>query len=170
MFRHRRRAISYEDLCTNLVFGLRERKFVVQLNEPSMNVELKAGGAEASSPAKAGPSRDLKFKAIFCREYHCSSEEFSKKLFWLALYSHARIPAIFLRIFHPSYFHIDSEFIHDIGETQYPEMFRGEIDTYYGNNLRSRSWMRNKLLIRLSGTKMKKLGAKLLGEIPRSAQ
>jgi hypothetical protein len=69
-----------------------------------------------------------------------------------------------LKLVFPRYFHIDDEFIRDLGETEYPAMFRGEIDIYYGTNLRSRSWLRNKMLIRLSGTKMRRLGEQIFGE------
>ncbi len=127
-----------------------------------MNEKISGDSNSGAAPTAGGsPPKPKKFRVRFCEEYNCTREEYVKKVFSIALYSHARIPAFFLRIFYPSYFKIDREYILEAGETEHPAMFRGEIDIYYGNNLRSRSWLRNKMLIRLSGTKMKRIGERL---------
>jgi len=109
----------------------------------------------------ATATRPKKFRELFCEEFGCAREDYVRAAFSAALFSHARIPALIIRLVRPGFFGMDREYIIEAGETEDPLMFRGEIDIYHGNNLRSRSWLRNKLRIRLSGTKMKRLGEKL---------
>jgi hypothetical protein len=117
-------------------------------------------------PAAADPNAN-NFRAAFCREFHCPPAKFHDRVFWMTVFPHAKPVALLLRIFYPSYFDIESDFIGDIGQTEHATMFRDEIDIYHGNNLRTRSVLRNKFLIRISGTRMKQLGARIYGEVPR---
>jgi hypothetical protein len=117
-------------------------------------------------PAAANPDAN-NFRAVFCREFRCQPAKFQDKVFWMTVFPHAKPVALFLRLVYPSFFDIERDFIGDVGQTEHASMFRDEIDIYHGNNLRTRSVLRNKLMIRISGTRMKRLGERIYGEVPR---
>jgi hypothetical protein len=107
-------------------------------------------------------SRPKTFKAAFCEHFRCPPERYEESLFWRALFRHA-VPLAFLaRRFDPEFFHEDRDLIREVGAMTSQEIFRHEINYFYGRNLRDKSWLRSTLRIRISGNRMIRLWRTLM--------
>jgi hypothetical protein len=101
------------------------------------------------------------FQELFCEEEHCTEGEFSRKVFWRALYPHAWPFVPLLGGLRSDYFVADRELISGAGRATTMVQLRTEIADFVmdGNN---RGWLRVHLRIRVSATRLKRLARKYL--------
>ena len=102
------------------------------------------------------------FKAAFCEHFHCPPERYEDALFWRCLFRHALPVAFLIRRFDPGYFTEDMDLIREVGATTSQQLFKNEINYFFGRNLRDKSWLRNTFKIRVSGNRLIHLRRRLL--------
>jgi hypothetical protein len=106
------------------------------------------------------PTRPLwpkNFKEAFCERYRCSPDMYENQVFWRCLYRHALPVAALIYWFNPEFFKEDFDLIREIDKMNSPEVFRSELNFFYGRNLRDKSWIRRTFYIRLSAKRLLKL-------------
>ena len=101
------------------------------------------------------------FQELFCEEERCKEGEFSRKVFWRVLYAHAWPFVPLLGGLRSDYFVADRELISGAGRATTMIQLRTEIADFVidGNN---RGWLRERLRIRVSTTRLKRLAGKYL--------
>ncbi len=104
------------------------------------------------------------FKSAFCRAFGCRPEDYEPAVFRRALFRHALPFAWWLRWRDPEFFREDLDFIHEVGGLTDPDLFRQEVNYFYGRNLRDRGWLRTLLRIRVSGKRLMRLRRRLFPE------
>lgn len=85
----------------------------------------------------------------FCARHHCSESAFEREFLRRALYRHATPFAGVLRRVWPGFFHLDTEFIGWIGQSDDLADVRVEIDNFEYRNRTTWSWLRTGLMMRL---------------------
>jgi hypothetical protein len=101
------------------------------------------------------------FREVFCEHYQCSQDAYVMRVFWHCLYRHAMPLASMLHSRNPDFFREDFDAIREIGTAQSHDVFRNEINRFYGRNLREKKWLRRSFLIRVSGKRLMKVKNKL---------
>jgi hypothetical protein len=96
------------------------------------------------------------FKDLFCTYTHSPLEKFELTLFKKSLYPHARLIAPILLRLKRQWFAEDLDVIRELATVDCPEVFQMEVARFYGRNVRDRSFLRKRLLIRLSGKRLLK--------------
>jgi hypothetical protein len=97
------------------------------------------------------------FKEAFCDRFRCPPKEYERKAFRRCLFLHSRPLARLIHRFDPAFFSEDFDLIREVGPMTDPELFRSEINYFYGRNLRHKSWIRSLLRIRVSGNRLIRL-------------
>jgi hypothetical protein len=97
------------------------------------------------------------FQALFCERFACSAEEFEELLFWRCLYRHALPLAAVLRRTQPTFFTEDFSFLRELRRVNSTSEVVGELNRFYGRNVRDRSWLRKSCHIRVSGKRVLRL-------------
>ena len=101
------------------------------------------------------------FKTAFCSTYRCGPEDFEAAVFRRALFRHALLVAWWCRWRKPDFFREDLDFIHEVGALTDPDLFRQEVNYFYGRNLRDKGWLRTLLRIRVSGKRLMRIRRRL---------
>ncbi|HYE31716.1 MAG TPA: hypothetical protein VEH27_09825 [Methylomirabilota bacterium] len=98
------------------------------------------------------------FKKAVCTHYGCSDEQYEERLFWKALYWHAKLPARLFWGKRDSFFKEDLELLRELAPVTDNEVFRAELNRYHGRNRRRHGpWIRQAFGIRVSGRKLLKI-------------
>jgi hypothetical protein len=97
------------------------------------------------------------FKRLFCERFACSEQEYERKVFWKCVYRHALPLALVLRMADSTIFREDFDLMREVGHATCRKDVIGELNRFYGRNVRDRSWLRKLLLIRVSGKRLLKL-------------
>jgi hypothetical protein len=101
------------------------------------------------------------FQETFCQRYRCSADQYLSKAFHRCLFLHARPLASLIQRFDPAFFSEDYDLIREVGPMTDPELFRNEINYFYGRNLRHKSWIRSLFRFRVSGNRLIRLKQRL---------
>jgi hypothetical protein len=89
------------------------------------------------------------FRSAFCAHTGCADASFERRLFWRSLYRHALPVAFLVRLFNPSFFRDDDEFIRWVGgDSSLSEVAEDVARFQYGNWVR-RHWLRTGLRLQL---------------------
>lgn len=78
--------------------------------------------------------------------------------------------ALLIARFNPTFFHEDLTFLREVGAATSRSEVVGELNRFYGRNLRDRNWMRKQLALRVSGQRVLKLYRALLRARRRPTQ
>jgi len=81
-------------------------------------------------------------------------DDYESLLFRKALFRHAIPLAAWVRARDPQFFRDDIDLIREVGVMRSPELFRQEINYFFGRNQRNRSWFRKLFRVRLSGKRL----------------
>ena len=93
--------------------------------------------------------------AVLWREHHPGADaDFEDHLFWRCLTWHSLPLAKILIRWRPDFFREDFEFLHEVGFARTTEEVVGDVNRFYGRNVRDRSFLRRRLSIRVSGTRL----------------
>ena len=101
------------------------------------------------------------FKEAFCRRFRCSPESYEMAVFWRAVFRHALPLAWWIYLISPDFFTEDLELIREVGPMTNPELFKSEVNYFYGRNQRHKNWIRTVLRVRISGARMLRLRRRL---------
>jgi hypothetical protein len=101
------------------------------------------------------------FKDAFCQRFRCPPDRYEAAAFRRCLFLHALPFAPLLQRLDPAFFSEDLDLIREVGPMTDPELFRSEINYFYGRNLRDKSWIRNVLRMRISGNRLIRLKKRL---------
>jgi hypothetical protein len=101
------------------------------------------------------------FRQAFCKRYHCPPEHYESRAFRRSLFLHALPFAALLQRFDPAFFREDYDLIREVGPMTDPELFRSEINYFYGRNLRHKGWIRSLFRMRVSGNRLIRLKQRL---------
>lgn len=107
-------------------------------------------------------SRPKTFKAAFCEHFRCPPDRYEESLFRRALFRHALPFAFLIQRFDPGFFDEDRDMIREVGAMTTHEIFRNEINYFFGRNLREKNWLRRTLRIRISGNRLIRLWRRLM--------
>ena len=106
----------------------------------------------------------MTFREACCQHFKWESKVFEEMIFRRCLYLHARPFGWLLRCFNRSFFQSDLEAITSLGEATGVRELMSEMGAYrYDYQLR-KSFIRNKLRIRISGERIVRLGAQVFHE------
>jgi hypothetical protein len=115
-----------------------------------------------------GEFRGEDFKTIFCRSHRCKPADYEQLCFVKNLFPHARLCVWLFHSKREIVFREDFELLRELASVTCPDTFRYEVNRFYGRNIREKSWLRRVFKIRLSGKKIRKMGASLLKGNPSS--
>ena len=101
------------------------------------------------------------FRQAFCKRYRCPPEHYESRAFRRSLFLHALPFASLLQRFDPAFFSEDYDLIREVGPMTDPELFRSEINYFYGRNLRHKGWIRSLFRMRVSGNRLIRLKQRL---------
>jgi hypothetical protein len=101
------------------------------------------------------------FKALFCRQFHCSQEEYEQQLFRRTLNRHAFPFASVLAKVDPDFFREDRDLIRDMATAASHREVVAELNRFFGRNLRDRNWLRKWFSLRISGKRVLRLSRKV---------
>jgi hypothetical protein len=97
------------------------------------------------------------FKEGFCQLYCYKPKDYERAVFWRCLYRHSLPLAAVLYSLKPEFFREDFDFIREVGNITSGEMFKAELNFFYGRNVREKNWLRRIFAIRVSAKRMLKL-------------
>ena len=83
-------------------------------------------------------------------------------VFWRCLFRHALPLAFLIRRLNPGFFTEDMDLIREVGATTTQQLFKNEINYFFGRNLRDKSWLRKTFRIRVSGNRLIRLRRRFL--------
>jgi hypothetical protein len=101
------------------------------------------------------------FQETFCQRYRCSADQYLTKAFRRCLFLHALPLASLIQRLDPAFFSEDYDLIREVGPMTDPDLFRNEINYFYGRNLRHKSWIRSLFRFRVSGNRLIRLKQRL---------
>jgi hypothetical protein len=91
------------------------------------------------------------FKSLFCEAYDCPAQEFEQRLFRRCVHRPALPLALIISRLRPEFFREDLGFLREVGAATTRSEVVGELNRFYGRNVRDRNWVRTTLGIRVSG-------------------
>lgn len=94
------------------------------------------------------------FLTLWCEQHGGTATEFERRLFWRCLNRHALPLAFFLIRLKPETFREDFEMLRDIKSSTNTDEVVGELNRFYGRNLRDNGFFRRRLLVRVSGSRL----------------
>jgi hypothetical protein len=94
------------------------------------------------------------FQTAFCEHFGCTPNRYESELLRRGLFRHAVPLACLIRRFKPQFFVEDLDLIREVGKMTSPELFKNEVNYFYGRNLRHKNWLRSAFRIRISGSRM----------------
>jgi len=105
------------------------------------------------------------FKDAYCERYHCAPEDYEESLFRRAVFRHALPLALWIKSRDPEFFREDLDMIHEVGRLKSQDLFRQEINYFFGRNLRNRSRFRTLFRVRVSGKRLMRISRKLFPRV-----
>lgn len=108
------------------------------------------------------------FKTAFCRNYRCKPADYEHACFKKNLFPHARLCYWLFTGNNRDFFREDFDLLRELATVSCPDTFRYEVNRFYGRNVREKRFLRRVMKIRLSGRKIRTMGAKLLKNNPSS--
>jgi hypothetical protein len=106
-------------------------------------------------------SQGVSFLLLYCAREKCSRENFARSLFRATLPPNRKVVIIALQWVRPSFFKIDFELAEAVGRVASMDEFENEVILHYGG-IRERSWLRDRLKLRMSLHRLRKLAQGLL--------
>jgi len=103
-------------------------------------------------------------RSSFCSRHHCSDSAFEGEFLRRALYRHAVPFTGLLRLVWPQFFHLDTEFIGWIGQSDDLADIRVEIDNFEYRNRLTWNWLRTGLMLRVNSARVFALARECLPE------
>jgi hypothetical protein len=94
------------------------------------------------------------FKTAYCRRFKCSPAAFERRLFWRCLPLRAWPTALLLRLFSPSFFNADLEFLQNVGACRNPSEAVNEANSLSSDPALNEGILRTPLGLRLSGRRL----------------
>ena len=94
------------------------------------------------------------FKTAYCRHFKCSAAAFERRLFWRCLPLRSWPVALFLRVFSPSFFNADLEFLQHVGVCRNPSEAVNEANSLSCDPALNEGILRTPLALRLSGRRL----------------
>ncbi|MGV3772782.1 MAG: hypothetical protein ACO1QB_07770 [Verrucomicrobiales bacterium] len=108
------------------------------------------------------------FRTVFCRNYRCKPEDYEQTCFVKNLFPHARLCYLLFYGKKETFFREDFDLLRELATVTCPDIFSYEVNRFYGRNVREKNWFRRVAKIRLSGRKIRRMGAKMLKGNPSS--
>ena len=102
-----------------------------------------------------------KFQALFCQQFDCSPSEYEKLALREFLYPHARLLVPVIRTLRPSLLEEDLKFIRYLGEAEDFQEAEDNVATFRDANRGTRSFLRKRWKLRVSGRKAGKVARQL---------
>ena len=96
----------------------------------------------------------MTFREAYCKKFGISGKEYSRHIFRRCLHRRARLFTWFLKRLDPEYFYEDFHIIRELGEMEDMSCFKPEVGRFHGRNQRSKSFLRRRLKMRLSGKRL----------------
>ncbi len=107
------------------------------------------------------------FREAYCQQAGCRDSDYPTRLFRQILYRHALLVASGLRLIKPEHFAIDEELVEMAGNARNWDEFNQAIESHaFSNKLRG-GFMRRQLRLRVSGQRLSRIVARLMGSHPR---
>ena len=103
------------------------------------------------------------FSDTYCDQHRCSRAQFVTRVFWRALYPHARLVAPLILLVNRDYFSADRALILGVAAATSMQRVREEVRDYYSDSS-NRGWLRHVLGIRVSGQRLKNIARRYLAE------
>ncbi len=94
------------------------------------------------------------FKTAYCRCFGCAPGVFERRLFWRCLPLWAWPTALFFKLFHPSFFNADLEFLQSVGTCRGPSQAVNEANSLGCDPALNEGILRTPLGLRLSGRRL----------------
>lgn len=107
------------------------------------------------------------FQEAFCRTFKCQPADYEKRALRRLLYRRARLLGPVVWALTPRLRRLDIEVVQAIGLSRNWGQLRADLGTYSSNSRMSRSFLRNRLKLRISGRRALKLAERLFGPEPR---
>ena len=104
------------------------------------------------------------FEELWRNNHQGGDSHFETVMFWQGLYFHALPLASILVRYNPQFFREDLEFLRDVKNAHSTEEVIGELNRFYGRNVREKSFLRRRLFIRISGSRVLRHWERLVGE------
>ncbi len=103
------------------------------------------------------------FQEHFCEKERCTAEQFARKVFFRTLYPQAKAFVTLLGGFRSDYFAADRELISGAGRATTMNQLRVEAEEFAIDS-NNRGWLRQRVKIRVSTTRLKQLARQYLTE------
>lgn len=94
------------------------------------------------------------FKTAYCRRFKCSPGAFERRFFWRCLPLRSWPVALFFRVFYPSFFNADLEFLQHVGVCRNPSEAVNEANSLSCDPALNEGILRTPLALRLSGRRL----------------
>lgn len=118
---------------------------------PASNTSQPACAMPDDTSTAAAPEN---FRTAYCRRFKCPTKAFERRLFWRCLPLRAWPFAIVFRVFYPSFFNADLEFLHGIGGCKTPSEAVNEANSLSCDPALNEGILRTPLGLRLSGRRL----------------
>ena len=99
------------------------------------------------------------FRELFCERFGCGESEYRERALQMCLYPQARWLAPLLRKLQPDFFASDLQFLDYLGKAPNMREAQVEVSNYSQANQLLRSFLRQKLRLRVSGRRAARLAA-----------
>lgn len=94
------------------------------------------------------------FKTAYCRRFGCAPGAFERRLFWRCLPLRAWPAALFFKMFYPSFFNADLEFLQGVGACRSSSQAVNEANSLGCDPALNEGLLRTPLGLRLSGRRL----------------
>ena len=94
-----------------------------------------------------------KFQAIFCERFACPPSDYERRALGMLLYAHARILVPVIRTLRSNFSEEDLKFVRYLGEAEDFQEAAGTVADFREINRVSRSFLRKRCKLRVSGRK-----------------
>jgi len=112
-------------------------------------------------------------KALFCKRFNCTPEQYQEQAFRKCLYAHARPLAGILRVLDANFFFEDLKFIDALGVAVDSKEVRADAANFNDVNRHGRGFLRTGWRLRVSGRKAMRMARELFstaGQSPQEAE
>jgi len=93
------------------------------------------------------------FRDSFCERFHCSAEEFEKRVFWKCVYRRALPLSALVYCLRPQHFQLDLQTIRQLGLARGSHEFRAELENFR-YDYRMQGGVLRALRVRISGKRL----------------
>lgn len=94
------------------------------------------------------------FATLWSERHQGAIDDFENQMFWQCLHRHSLPLASLLIQYQPRFFREDFEFLRDVAFARTTDEVVGDLNRFYGRNVRDRSFLRRRFFIRVSGGRL----------------